>query len=207
MLERWHAGDPRCLDDLLKQHLPWLREQIHRQLGDVLRRKGETMDYVQDAMVQFLQYAPRFQVESEASFRALLLRVARNALCNRYDWFTARRRAIAQERPLPATTILNLSGASRSAVTPSHVAMRHESEAWVRLGMELLDPEERNLLVLRQWDDTPFAVIGEQLGITEDAARMRHKRAVVRLSECVWQLRTGRLDKLLAASADAAGEP
>jgi RNA polymerase sigma-70 factor (ECF subfamily) len=202
-LQRWHAGDLEGLNALLERHLPWLREQVHRQLGPVLRKKGDTSDYVQDAMVQFLRYAPRFTVSDEPSFRALVLRVAVNSLRNQYDWFTAKRRAIARERPLPADTVLDLDPGHGEVRTPSKSAIRLEREAWVRLGMELLGPEDREILILREWEDTPFPEIGERLGITQEAARMRHNRAALRLADRVWALRNGRLDEALSEGEES----
>jgi RNA polymerase sigma-70 factor (ECF subfamily) len=194
-LQQWHNGDRQGLDALLEQHLPWLEEQVRRRMSAQLKNKAETCDYIQDAVVQFMQYAPRFTVSDKAHFRALLLKVVESTLHNKYRWFMARRREMARERPLPADTVLYLdSGAAR---TPSKSAERHEREAWVRLGMELLDPEDKELLVLRNWNKESFSHIGERLGITENAARLRHNRAMDRLTDKVWVLRRGKLPEAL----------
>jgi RNA polymerase sigma factor (sigma-70 family) len=142
-------------------------------------------------MVQFLQYGPRIQINDEDHFRALLVRIVENGLRDKNDWFKARRRAISQECPLPSDTILCLDNPRQRVKTPSAAAQDSEREAWVRLGMELLEPEEREVLVFRQWENLSFAKIGERLGITADAARMRNNRAISRLGEIVGELRRG----------------
>jgi DNA-directed RNA polymerase specialized sigma24 family protein len=48
------------------------------------------------------------------------------------------------------------------------------------------------VLVLRQWDHLSFEEVGERVGISKEAAWMRHKRAVTRLGKLVGQLRRGR---------------
>lgn len=188
-LQRWHDGDPKGLEDLLARHLPWIRARVSKRMGPVLRRKAETTDYVQDAMVEFLRYGPRILISDGDHFRALLVRIVENALRDKHDWFTRRRRAVSRERPLPADTVLSLDPPRARMKTPSAAAGHHEREAWVRLGMELLEPEDREVLVLRQWENLSFAEIGERLGISKDAARMRNNRAVSRLGEIVGSLR------------------
>jgi RNA polymerase sigma-70 factor (ECF subfamily) len=193
LLKSWHHGKEASLRDLLSRNLEWIYERVRQRLGDRLRLRLESCDIVQDAAVQFLQYGPRILVSDEKKFRALLARIVENVLRDKNDWFTARRRAISLEQPLPEDTILYLDPGEGQPKTPSMSAQRHEEEAWLRLGMELLDPEDRELLVLRQWDHLSFEEIGERLKITGDAAWMRHKRAVDHLAKKVGDLRRGRL--------------
>ena len=63
---------------------------------------------------------------------------------------------------------------------------------------ELLDEEDRELVLLRQWDGLEFAVLGERLGVSTDAARMRFQRAVGRLAQTLERLRRSDLSPLLA---------
>jgi RNA polymerase sigma-70 factor (ECF subfamily) len=195
-LQQWHSGDRQGLDALLERHLPWIHAHVRKRMGPVLRKKAETCDYVQDAMIQFLQYGPRFIISDDDAFRALMVRIVENALRDKNDRFTAYRRNIARERPLPPDTVLSLDPPKKRVGTPSRSAERHEREAWIRLGMEFLEPEDREVLVLRQWEKRPLAEIGERFGITEKGAWMRHNRALKRLGKIIWELRSGRLAKL-----------
>jgi RNA polymerase sigma-70 factor (ECF subfamily) len=197
LLRRWHAGDEACLDALLRRHLPWIREQVKRRLGPVLRSKGETGDYVQDVVVEFLRHGARFTVADENHFRALLYRVVDFALSNKLDWFTARRRAIARERPLPSTTILALEPAGHSDRTPSKSVERRDREGWIRLGIEFLAPPDREVLVLRQWESLSMNEVAERLGIEAGAAQMRYVRALRRLAAKIGQLRRGEFGETL----------
>ena len=193
-LSRWSRGDRAGLDQLLERHLPWIRAHVRSRLGPALRRKDESGDYVQEAVVEFLKYAPRFHMSSDSRFRALLGRIIENVLRDRKDWFKARRRAISRECPLPRDTVLNLDPPRDAAASPSQMALQHEQEAWVRLGLECLDPEDRKLIILREWEGLTFAAMGERTGISLDAVRNRYLRAVGRLTQEVWNLRTGGRD-------------
>ena len=181
----------------MERHLPWIQKQVRLRLGSKLRAKGETCDYVQDAVIQFLEYSPRFIVTGDEQFRALLYRVVENTLRKKHRWFAARRRAVSRERPLPATTILNLDRGRGSNKTPSQYAARHEQEAWIRLVMEFLKPEDQEVLVLRQWEGLSFQEIGEQLGLESNAARMGHARALHSLVKKAGELRRLELEKFL----------
>jgi len=199
-LEMWHEGDRRGLELLVERHLPWIRDQVHQRMGPILRSKAETTDLVQDSILQFLQYGPRFKISNDAHFRGLMFKVVMNTIYKKMDWFTARRRQIALERPLASDTILSFDPPKSYDKTPSQSVDRHEREAWVRMGMEFLEPEAREILVLRKWDNLPFDDIGTRLGIKPDAARMRYNRALGRLGSKICALRMGKLEKVIAES-------
>lgn len=190
-LKRWHEGEKTGLNTLLSHNLSWIRDRVRCRLGPKLRQRFESCDIVQDAALQFLQYGPRFLVSDEKHFRALVAKIVENILRDKHDWFNARRRAISLERPLPADTVLFLSQRKGSVPTPSEDAQRHEEEAWLRLGIEILDPADREVIVLHQWDHQSFSEIGKQLGITPESAWKRHKKAVKRLAEKIGALRRG----------------
>jgi len=205
-LRRWHNGDRKGLDNLLRHHLPWIRNHVRKRLGTFLRQKAETGDIVQDAVIEFLRYGPPIVLSDEKQFRALLGRIVENVIRDKYDWFTAKRRLVAKERPLPKDTVLSLGSPGHAANTPSQAAHRNEREAWVRLGLELLNPSERDVVVLREWDGLTFPKIGEGLGISENAARMRFNRSLGRLSETVAALRRGELDEVPESQSSEGGD-
>lgn len=189
LLTGWHEGDPSCLERLVERNLSWLRAHVGRRLGPELRGQAETVDYVQDAMVEFLRYGPRFVVESDGQFRGLLLKIVENSLRKKHRWYRAARREVARERPLPPTTVLRMHQGAVSDRTPSEVADRHEREAWVRLAMEFLSDEDQEILVLRLWKELSFPEIADRLGTSANTVRMRHHRALRRLADQTWALR------------------
>lgn len=205
LLRQWYAGEAGALDALLERHLPAIRRQVERRLGPLLRRGAEPEDFVQEVLVEFLRVGPRIQVADDAHFRRLLARIAENVLRGQADWYRARRRDVARARPLPTETVLILDPRRGGVATPSSAAHHMEEEAWVRLGLELLEPERRDLIVQRQWEQLSFGDMGAKLGITDVAARLRYARAVDALSEVVGALRRGEVERALAASGDRGG--
>jgi len=204
LLLRWSAGEEGALGALLERHLAAIREQVERRLGPWLRKRSPSEDLVQDVLVEFLRFGPRFHISDDEHFRRLLARVVENVLRGRHAWLTAQRRDAARDRSLPTDTVLELDPPRRRIETPSREAHREEEEAWVRFGLELLEPERRDLIVQRQWEGLSFAEIGARLGVTETAARLRYLRALDALAAVVGALRRGEIDAALSATAPEA---
>ncbi len=201
LLRRSHAGDRAALDALLAANLDWVCKRVHDRLGPLLRAKGDTQDYVQDVVLDVLRSGPRFVTADQAGFRALLCRIVENVLSDRWHGLHAQRRAVSREQPLPSDTVLALDAPSAGGTRPSEAAARAEQAEWIHLALELLPAADRQILWLREWSGRTFPEIAAQLGIAEDAARMRFQRAVPRLAEQLELLRAGRLADALAASA------
>lgn len=193
LLQRWHGGDESALAELVAAHLGWLRGHVERRLGAFLRARGEADDYLQDAILDFLRDGPRFQVRDGAQFRALLGRIVENTLRDKNDWFRAKRRHLGSNITLARDSVLPLDPALQNSSTPSRDATRTEVRDWVRLGLELLEAEDRKILLAREYEDRSFVQIGDELGMTANAVRMRWVRAVARLAEVMQDLQAGRI--------------
>ena len=196
LLRDWNGGDQEALNRLLDRHLEEIRRYVKSRLGPMLRTKADTIDYVQDAMVEFLRYGPRFEIANDKHFRALLGQIIENVLRDKHDWYTAKRRQVQRESPMPDGSVLNLDPSAGTVTQPPEAAAQRESEMWMRLGLELLAPDDRRVIVLREYDGKSFAEIAAELGIQEDAARARFHRALPRLAAKVKALSEGRIGDL-----------
>ena len=189
-------------EELLERHLSWIQSFVHRKLSDLIRSKAETGDIVQDAVMQFIRYGPRFHLSNDRQFRALLAKIVENVLRDKYDWFTAHRRAIARERPLPPDTVLNLDPSEGMVDSPSQIVQRNEQEAWVRLGLELLEPGDRRIIIFRDWEDLSFTEIGKRSGLSKSTARRKYLDSIEQLIDKVRALKSGDLEAALGSETD-----
>ena len=194
LLQRWHQGDAQALETLLRRDLPWLLAEVRRRMGSELQQRSDVDDIVQQAMIAMLQSGPRFLVSDRDHYRALMLRIVENTIKKQIRLGRQQKRDGAREEPLPSGSVLALDA---SVTRPSAAADRNERRAWVQLALELLPEQDREVVLLRQWEGLPFAEVGQQLGIAEDAARMRFERALARLARTVQQLRAGQLQSAL----------
>lgn len=197
LLQRMHEGDREALVALIERNLDWVREHVHRRLGPVLRGKAETVDFVQDAMIDFLEYGPRFELSSDEQLRALLARIVENNLRDDNRKLRRERRDVGRERGRATDTVLRLDPPRKSIATPSRVAEREERHEWIRLALEFLDPADRQVIWLREWEGKTFDEIAAVMELTESGARMRYNRALPKLAEHVGRLRRGMLANML----------
>ena len=182
LLKRWNRGDDEALNLLVQRHLPRVRKYVHQRLGNRLRQKDDTGDVVQDAMLQFLRYSPRFQVEDGRHFQALIRRIVENVLRDKHDWYARKRREMDRECALPASSVFYL-GSSHAPPRPGEVAQQNEQHALVRLSLELLRGRDREIIILREYDGLSHTEIAQRLDMNEPAVRMRLSRALNRLGQ------------------------
>lgn len=202
LLQRWHSGDQAALTELVRINLAWMQRFVRQRLDQSLRQRVDSIDIVQDAMVQVLEHGPRFTLRDESHFRALLGRIVTNDIQDQHRHAHRQRRDRARERPLDRDSILYLDRPVDSVTRPTQAAERNEREGWVRLGLELLAFEDREVLRMRQWEEASYAEIGAHLGLSADAARMRHGRALKRLGDKVIELRAGSIEHYLRSRGD-----
>jgi RNA polymerase sigma factor (sigma-70 family) len=193
LLQRWRDGEEAALHEVLTLHLPFIRQRVRELLGPALRAKLTSDDVVQDAVVDFLRNGPRFVPANGRQLQRLLSRVVANTISDHGNWFQAARRCMANESPQAAQDV---HGSTRSS-DPVAQAQHAEMAARLRLALELLDEADRRLIVWRDWEKRPFAAIGGDLGLGEEAARAAWRRATERLRQTMTQLRQGGLDELL----------
>lgn len=196
LLERWQGGDSEALSLLLDRDLPWIRNYVHGQLGEGLRRVGDTDDFVQEAVLAVLRYGPRFALSSRRQFRALMAKITLNVLRGKGRELNALKRGSGKERALGSDTILYLDPPRQDVTRPDQRVEKKEEREWLRLALLLLDAQDQEPLDLH-WQGLEDAEIGERLGISANTARMRRVRATGRLTSVVLKLKRGQLADLI----------
>lgn len=201
LLLRWSLGDLEAIGTLAQREAEWIEKHVRRRLGAQLRRRVDTQDIVQQTLVEVLRSGPRFVCSDRAHMRALLARMVENVICGQAAQFTAQKRDVRRDAPASADTgsVLILDAQAATVTQPGEAAHRSEVRDWVRLALELLDPEDRNVIVWREYEELPFATIASRLGIQEDAARMRFARAMPKLAQRLKALRAGKVGELLGS--------
>lgn len=199
LLLRWHGGDQQAMAELVQQEGAFVEQQVRKRMGPLLRLHHDTQDMVQSTLLQALRSAPRFLLSDRDQLRGLLVRMVENALCVQANHQQRDKRDIRREQPMlgpSSDTVLDLDPPS-TATNPGAAAERTETRDWVRLALELLDADDRAVIVLRDYDDLSFGQIAERVGATEDAVRMRYGRAMPKLARTLLRLRQGQLSELL----------
>ncbi|MBL8748675.1 MAG: sigma-70 family RNA polymerase sigma factor [Planctomycetes bacterium] len=201
LLHRWACGDQEALANLVAQDQPWIERQVRARLGDRLRKRADTQDVVQETLLTILRTGPRFVCSDRGHLRALLARMVENTIRAAADHHGAKKRDLRREveAAAPGTngSVLFLDQRAASVTDPGAAASKAETRDWLRLALELLEPDDRNVILWREYEELPFGEIADRLGMAEDAARMRFARALPKLAKKLQALRAGQLDSLL----------
>lgn len=205
LLHRWSAGDESALATLLHEELPWICDLVRARLGPHLRQRGETWDFVQDAVVDVLRDGPRFLLRDRNAFRALLARIVENNLRDAQDHQAAQRRDPRRQDALPSRSSIVLDPRLQAHTKPSEAVAKAEERAMIRLAVELLEPADREIVLLRGYRELEFAECAAQLGIGIKAAQMRFARALPKLGKKIQQLQSGDLTPALRSEQDPPG--
>jgi RNA polymerase sigma factor (sigma-70 family) len=121
-------------------------------------------DLTQNVFVRVLRYRASFQ--QGQAFRAWVYQLARHVWADHYQ----RQRPTADLEEVEKTTSHGRAAQAQRAATDQHQAL-HEALA-------LLPAAQREVLLLHRFQGFDYAEIGEQLGCTAGAARVKAHRAL-----------------------------
>ncbi|MEY2785642.1 MAG: polymerase sigma factor CnrH [Planctomycetota bacterium] len=174
---------PADIPRLLQEHLGGLRAFLRARAGPAVRARLGDSDLVQSVCREVLEGAPRAQFPNEAAFRGWLYTAALRKLVEKNRRITADKRDIRREQPIDAGTGDDTGPivALASMVTPSVVAMGHESVRQLEAALDELSDEQREVLVLSRMVGLTHAQIAAQTGRTEEACRQTLRRALLKL--------------------------
>lgn len=182
-LQRLHTGQLQGREHFVARIMPRLLLQVRQQMRASHREQAESLDITHDLLLDFLRCGVAFYVNDSEVLGRYLARCVQNRL---RDVFKGLRRT-----PKPVDfgeVVLDLvAGTDHSA--PGESASRNEDRAWMHVAVEHLPTRARQLVLLREFDSASWEVAGEAVGLSPDAARMAHKRALEKLGEMVVVLR------------------
>ena len=152
-----------------------------------LRPKIDSVDIVQDALVQALAGLENFTYKDEGDFLRWLSKIAENKLRDILDKFHADKRDIRREIPLKEER-RSTGGAPAGAIgpigttTPSVIMCKREALDRLENALDQLKPQYREVIVLKRIEGFSYAEIAERLGKSPEAVGMLLCRAMTALT-------------------------
>lgn len=185
LLQAVSAGDPRAFDELLARHRPELLRFVSLRLDSRLRTRVDPSDVVQETQFEAARRLDEFLRRRPMPFPVWLRRTAyERLLMIRRREQGAGRRSVLRELPLPEQSSLALAGSLlRSEASPSRAIARRETVQMVRQAISQLGSRDREVLLMRTFENASYEEIGLLFGISSDAAKKRHGRALLRLHQ------------------------
>jgi RNA polymerase sigma-70 factor (ECF subfamily) len=181
VLDRAAQGDRSALGSLLTDYEPYLRRLVELRLDPGLRARIDAADVVQDVHMAVSRALPKFMNERPLSFKLWLRRVALDQMAVlRRQHLQTQKRAASREVQLSEMSSLALTNSLLGA-RPSRIASQRELVDLVQRAMaELLD-NDREVLLLRHFEELSNVEIAALLEIDPASVSQRYGRAIRRL--------------------------
>ncbi|MCP4263153.1 MAG: sigma-70 family RNA polymerase sigma factor [Planctomycetes bacterium] len=181
------AGDAAALDRLCRIYGERVRRIVRLRMSRNLRIKLDSMDIVQEALLDALRGLGDFTYKNEGDFLRWLSRIAQNALGHHLEKLHANKRDIRREVRLDnygPTTGGGLAGTPGliEVTTPSVIMSRKEELDKLEKAIDELKPEHKEVIVLTKIEGLSYKEIGDRLGKSADAVGMLLSRAMVALT-------------------------
>jgi RNA polymerase sigma-70 factor, ECF subfamily len=188
LLDAARNGDEGALAVLVGRHRDRLERMVRLRLDRRLQGRVDPADVVQEAYLALRGKFPQYSADPPLPFFLWLrLEVGQKLVdVHRFHLGTQMRDAgqeVSLHRgPLPPVTSLSLAEHLLGKLTTaSHAAMRAELKLRVQEALNGMDPNDREVLILRHFEELSNAEVAQVLGIKPSAAVNRYVRALKRL--------------------------
>jgi RNA polymerase sigma-70 factor, ECF subfamily len=173
-IERLIAHDERAFNELVQAY----EQRVFRLLLRMLGRRDEAEDMAQEVFVQVFKAIGTFRGDSRLG--TWIYRIAVN-LCKNRMKYLSRRHTGEQDELEPAAERLPLSevkGVTFGETTrPDQLVEGFQLERLVQLSIAELEPDFREVLVLRDVEDLTYEELCEVTGLPEGTVKSRLHRA------------------------------
>jgi RNA polymerase sigma-70 factor, ECF subfamily len=186
LLRRSAAGDGDARGALLLRHRGRLRRMVAVRMDQRLAARIDPSDVVQEALAEAGRRLDDYLRERPLPFYPWLRRLALERLVDEHRrHLRAARRSVAREQAAPALADDSALQLAERLVAPgggpSTQLRRQELADQVRAALGAMSEQDREVLVLRFLEELSAREVGEVLGMSEAAAKMRALRALRRL--------------------------
>ena len=185
LVARAADGDRSVLNELFRRHSGRLERMVRVQLDDRLRGRVDATDIVQDAFLEATRRLDEYLANPPLPFFLWLRQITGEKLIDTHRRHQAQKRDSGRDISVLAgdhATIESLTAHLVGQLTPpSQAAMRFEVQQQVRDALEQLDPVDREVLLLRHFEQLSTTECAAVLNIGESGASSRYVRALQRL--------------------------
>lgn len=188
LLRRASAGDGAALGALFALHRDRLRKMVRLRLDQRLAGRLDPSDVLQEAYLDVARRLPEYVAAPTIPFYLWLRALTGQRLTDLHrQHLGAQMRDADREVSLYRGVLPEASGASLAhqllagLTSPSQAAVRAEMQAQLQEALNGMDPLDREVVVLRHFEELGNVEAAQVLGIDSSAASKRYIRAIRRL--------------------------
>jgi RNA polymerase sigma-70 factor (ECF subfamily) len=191
LLIRARNGDQEALNRLFELCRNYVHFVAQAQVESWLRAKVDASDLVQQTLLEGYRDFPRFQGTTHAEWLAWLRRILARNLTDFARQFRGAKRQVARE-----VIRFDVPGASSahagyepadSGETPSEQLLRRERELLIADALAQLDPDHREVILLRNLQQLDFEEVARRMNRSRPAVQMLWMRALRKLQQSLSQ--------------------
>ncbi|MBX9791192.1 MAG: sigma-70 family RNA polymerase sigma factor [Pirellulales bacterium] len=194
LLARARDGDAAAVERLLAGHREALRRMVQLRMDPALARRVDSSDVVQEVLIEANRRLTDYLARPAMPFALWLRSMARDRLIDAHRRHReAARRSLDREQPLAggddSSTAALQPGAwlADRELTPAAAALQAEAARRFQEALAQLDETDREVLLMRHFEQLSNQEVATALGLSEAAASMRHLRAIKRLRASIGQ--------------------
>ena len=188
LLQRAKAGDQQALAALFARYRDRLRKMVRLRLDRRVSGRIDASDVLQDAYLDVARRFHEYAAAPAVPFYVWLRALAGQRLVDLHRrHLGAQMRDAGQEislcrGALPAASSASLAQQLLAGLTsPTQAAIRAEMQMRLQETLNSMDPIDREVVVLRHFEELTNVEAAEVLGIETSAASKRYIRAIRRL--------------------------
>jgi RNA polymerase sigma-70 factor, ECF subfamily len=188
LLRLAQAGDQQALATLFARYRDRLRQMVRLRLDRRMAGRVDTSDVLQDAYLDVARRFPEYAAAPAVPFYLWLRALTGQRLIDLHrhhlgaEMRDAGREVSLFRGALPTASSASLASQLLAGLTsPTQAAIREELQLRLQDALNSMDPINREVVVLRHFEELSNGEAAEVLGIEPPAASKRYIRAIRRL--------------------------
>jgi RNA polymerase sigma-70 factor (ECF subfamily) len=188
LLNQAEQGKPDAVDQLLTRQREPLRRMIDLRLDRRVSARVDASDVVQEVLLEASRRLRDYLKNPVMPFHLWLRHIAEDHIIDTHRrHHQAQKRNVEREQPLVRPSLAGKSSVELAGQlldpeqTPASAALQHELQLQLDAAIEALHEDDRDIILMRHFEQLSNQEIAEYLGLTEAAASMRYLRAIRKL--------------------------
>ena len=192
LLNNVRDGKTVAVEELMDRHRNSLRRMIQLRLDQRLIQRMDVSDVIQDVLIEANRRLTDYLNNPVIPFHLWIRQIAKDRIIDAHRRHrVSAKRSIDREQPQPGKgpfdqSSIELANQFRDkALTPAAAATQRELAQQIEAAVQMLRDNDREIILMRHYEQLNNQEIAQSLGLTEPAASMRYLRALKRLREII----------------------
>jgi RNA polymerase sigma-70 factor (ECF subfamily) len=190
LLDQARDGDVAAVDQLLARHREPVRRLIDLRLDPAIVQRLDASDVVQDVLLEASRRLQEYLKNPAMPFHLWLRHIAKDHIIDAHRrHHQAQKRGVHREQPLARPGWMDRSSMELAGQlmdperTPASAAIQEELQRRLHAALQQLDDDDREVILMRHFEQLGNQEVADALQLSEAAASMRYLRAIRRLRD------------------------